>query len=1119
MELRNEEIIRLDRSFEPRPYQRAIFDAIENKGFQRAVLCWARRSGKDCTLWHLILRQALKRVGTYMYCLPTYSQAKSVIWQSIRIDGVRFIDMIPKELIYKLNESTMSIELINHSIIKLIGSDSYNTSLRGSNPLGIVFSEYAQADPDAFKASLAIVQANQGWIVVQSTPWGHNGFYDLVEIAKNNPKEWFYQHLTIADTGHITRQQVENDIAMGLISREFSNQEYYCFPGDQEVLTSTGVKAISDIKADDLVIAHSGRPRKVLNTLVRPYKGELIELYTYGNPEPIRCTPEHPIRIYDKETQKYSWKNASEVTLDDRLVFPKMVLSKEKFISYELCMLIAWYICEGSGSKNAVQFSLGKPEEVERVVQLLNKANYIGHTRKVRTGYTLYVYSVTLLDFMRTHCGTHSLNKRIPFELIKGHEGDFFDELMKGDGCYSVFEGYKKFSFTTVSKNLAFQVQILANSLDRAYTAGLSIKEPRTDIIEGREVECHKSYQVNIPVAKKYRDSGPLIRAKYGVCASIKSINKVEYSGNVYNLNVQHDASYIVGGRAVHNCDFNLGVEGSYYAKYLVKMRLNNQIGNIPYESHYPVNTCWDIGVDDMNVIIYYQVCGNVIHIIDYYEDNKKGLEHYCKEVLSKDYTYNVHVAPHDIKVTEYGSGVTRHDLAARMGIHFEVCDQHLIMDGIEAVRCNLGRIYIDETKCKRLLSCLENYSQEFDPKLKIYKSKPRHDQYSHGCFVPETKIAMGKGELQIKDVKPGMFVKTPFGVRKVLDVHTYMTDELVEVKTRCGGFITTVYHDIFTQRGLVKSNTLRYTDNLEYIGLFRRYIWQKIYGFYTEILDLKGFKKTFLSLKMNDKSCLMDIYIDGMETIIDLARAKTDTRHCNVLYGNIIRALYLIKAISITLMVTLKTIALKTWRCLAAMITLPSTCYQRTVGRSHKDAKTTLGLSMLKQQNGTEAQKVSNGIKNMLTNLCHQLWARDINSFAMSAEKTLLESKHGKYIALSIVKTSIERYQEKTLKIAIVVYARVYSLVTNTLLKRHVVKSVHKSQLIEQKLVYDLTIEHDNCYYANGYLVSNSDCLRYLCSSLDKVTIGTTAKELDERYRKAMMGNTPNFGPFTQRQ
>ena len=55
-------------------------------------------------------------------------------------------------------------------------------------------------------------------------------------------------------------------------------------------------------------------------------------------------------------------------------------------------------------------------------------------------------------------------------------------------------------------------------------------------------------------------------------------------------------------------------------------------------------------------------------------------------------------------------------------------------MDGIEAVRCNLSRIYIDEVKCKKLISALENYSQEYDTKLKIYKSAPRHDIYSHAC-------------------------------------------------------------------------------------------------------------------------------------------------------------------------------------------------------------------------------------------------------------------------------------------------------------------------------------------------------------------------------------------------
>ena len=223
----NETKIRLDNLYTPRDYQRPIFDAIENKGYKKAILCWPRRAGKDITLWHLILRQALRRVGVYMYCLPTYSQAKSVIWQSIRTDGLKLVDMIPEELIFKKNESNMSIELINGSLIKLIGSDSYNTSLRGSNPVGIVFSEYAQADPDAFRACLPIIQANNGWVVIQSTPWGHNSFFDICQIAQDSPEEWFYQRLTINDTGHISEEDVENLIRTNQISREFANQEYY----------------------------------------------------------------------------------------------------------------------------------------------------------------------------------------------------------------------------------------------------------------------------------------------------------------------------------------------------------------------------------------------------------------------------------------------------------------------------------------------------------------------------------------------------------------------------------------------------------------------------------------------------------------------------------------------------------------------------------------------------------------------------------------------------------------------------------------------------------------------------------------------------------------------------
>jgi hypothetical protein len=34
---------------------------------------------------------------------------------------------------------------------------------------------------------------------------------------------------------------------------------------------------------------------------------------------------------------------------------------------------------------------------------------------------------------------------------------------------------------------------------------------------------------------------------------------------------------------------------------------------------------------------------------------------------------------------------------------------------------------------------------------------------------------------------------------------------------------------------------------------------------------------------------------------------------------------------------------------------------------------------------------------------------------------------------------------------------------------------------------VYDIEVEHDNCYYANNILVSNSDSFRYLAVGLKK--------------------------------
>lgn len=186
-------------------------------------------SGKDYLMWALFCRAAIKKPGLYMYCLPTFAQARSVIWEGKTNTGGGFLDYIPKQLITKIRNDTMTITLSNGSIIRLVGSDSYDTSIVGSNPIFIVFSEYALCDENAYKlAALPIIRGNGGTVALISTPRGKNHLYELYQIARNNPEEWFTQLLTIEDTGHISAHEVKKEIASGEISEDLALQEYYC---------------------------------------------------------------------------------------------------------------------------------------------------------------------------------------------------------------------------------------------------------------------------------------------------------------------------------------------------------------------------------------------------------------------------------------------------------------------------------------------------------------------------------------------------------------------------------------------------------------------------------------------------------------------------------------------------------------------------------------------------------------------------------------------------------------------------------------------------------------------------------------------------------------------------
>ena len=183
-------------------------------------------------------------------------------------------------------------------------------------------------------------------------------------------------------------------------------------------------------------------------------------------------------------------------------------------------------------------------------------------------------------------------------------------------------------------------------------------------------------------------------------------------------------------------CSFTLGIEGAYYAKYLQDARDEDRISNIPWSKQARVSTVWDIGYGDSCAIIFYQLVGQEIHIIDYYENHGEGLPHYATILKDKPYIYDSHFAPHDIDSHAFSSGLSAREVGSSLGIKFVTLPtlKLRLEDGIEAVRGVFPRVWIDAVRCKHFIKCLENYRKEFDQRLEVYRERPRHDKYSHGA-------------------------------------------------------------------------------------------------------------------------------------------------------------------------------------------------------------------------------------------------------------------------------------------------------------------------------------------------------------------------------------------------
>lgn len=215
--------VRLPNGWKRRDYQEPLWSYLRNGG-KRADVAWHRRAGKDDVSLHWTAIAAAKRVGTYWHMLPEAAQARKAIWEAINPHtGMRRIDeAFPRALRESTRENDMLIRFKNGSTWQVVGSDNFN-SLVGSPPVGVVFSEWSLAKPDAWTYMRPILAENGGWAVFIWTPRGRNHATRSFEARERDP-EWFTQRLPATLTGVFSADQLAKERAE-LISEAGSEEE------------------------------------------------------------------------------------------------------------------------------------------------------------------------------------------------------------------------------------------------------------------------------------------------------------------------------------------------------------------------------------------------------------------------------------------------------------------------------------------------------------------------------------------------------------------------------------------------------------------------------------------------------------------------------------------------------------------------------------------------------------------------------------------------------------------------------------------------------------------------------------------------------------------------------
>jgi DNA primase len=388
-----------------------------------------------------------------------------------------------------------------------------------------------------------------------------------------------------------------------------------CFSKGTLVKTEKDLIPIENLKKGDIVISGKGNKKKVILTMNRRYKGQLINIRTRKSNVAVSMTADHEVYAIkvknckqkerrtrlcqsrckqncpDKYFKGYKIEKvpARYLKRGDYLLYP---INKEirdiKFIELDKYLnrrltkygpkirdiknkievgeaflkLIGYYIAEGSNHRAYVRFSLGNHEimfakEIQFLIKKLFNLSSSLHVRNgIKTGIEITCCHSNLANIFENLCGKWGKNKHIPHEFMHlpfKKQKIIIDAIFKGDGYTSKKRGSSQHGEKQITTiSSLLAYQIRDVLLRLEYQPGLDYQEKRVD---KNGVNHKKSFVVRWKeyLVCNYTDFFNYKDIRYWIIP-ISSLIKTNFKGSVYNLTVENDHSYIADHFAVGNC-------------------------------------------------------------------------------------------------------------------------------------------------------------------------------------------------------------------------------------------------------------------------------------------------------------------------------------------------------------------------------------------------------------------------------------------------------------------------------------------------------------------------------------------------------------------------------------